>query len=204
MSWRDQFHSSFVAFMKILLPLIALGILSTLFLFSDNFDPGEAVPTAEIDLQQRAEDQGATNATFAGVTASGDKVLLVTEKSRPSADNPDVFLADDVLAEYLLSSGTAIDIRSLHGEMDQRNNSASLTGDVLVETTTGYTVSTDALSTQFDTLFAESLGPISGQAPAGDLTAGRMVLEHNDETGTPHLRFTDGVKLVYERHVQED
>ena len=194
MSWRDQFHSSFVAFMKILLPLIALGILSTLFLFSDNFDPGEAVPTATIDLQQRAEDQGATNATFAGVTASGDKVLLVTEKSRP----------DDVLAEYLLSSGTAIDIRSLHGEMDQRNNSASLTGDVLVKTTTGYTISTDALSTQFDTLYAETLGPISGQAPAGDLTAGRMVLEHNDETGTPHLRFTDGVKLVYERHVQEE
>ena len=89
MSWRDQFHSSFVAFMKILLPLIALGILSTLFLFSDNFDPGEAVPTAAIDLQQRAEDQGATNATFAGVTASGDKVLLVPEKSRPSADNQD-------------------------------------------------------------------------------------------------------------------
>ena len=204
MSWRDQFHSNFVAFMKILLPLIALGILSTLFLFSENFDPGEAIPITAIDLKQRAEDQGATNATFAGVTASGDTVLLVTEKSRPSAENPNVFLAEDVMAEYLLSSGTTIDIKSLRGEMDQKNNTASLTGDVLVKTTTGYTISTDALSTRFDTLFAETLGPISGQAPAGDLTAGRMVLEHNDETGTSHLRFTDGVKLIYDRNTQEE
>ncbi|MEO0751393.1 MAG: LPS export ABC transporter periplasmic protein LptC [Pseudomonadota bacterium] len=204
MSWRDQFHSQFVALMKIVLPLAALGMLSTLFLFSDGIDPGEAVPVTTIDLQQRAEDQGATNATFAGVTRSGDEVLLMTERSRPSAENPRVFMAEDVMAEYRLSSGTGIDITSRHGEMNQSNNSAALTGDVLVTTTTGYVITTDALNTQFDRLFAETPGPVAGQAPAGDITAGRMVLEHNDETGASHLRFTDGVKLVYEPEPQED
>ncbi|MEL6647496.1 MAG: LPS export ABC transporter periplasmic protein LptC [Pseudomonadota bacterium] len=204
MSWRDQFHSRFVALMKIVLPLAALGILSTLFLFSDGIDPGSTVPVTSIDLQQRAEDQGATNATFAGVTRSGDEVLILTERSRPSADNPRVFVAEDVMAEYRLSSGTGIDITSRHAEMNQSSNTAELSGDVLLKTTTGYTITTDALKTQFDTLFAETPGPITGQAPAGDLTAGRMVLEHNDETGTSHLRFTDGVKLVYQHQPQED
>lgn len=204
MSWRDQFHSRFVALMKIVLPLAALGILSTLFLFSGEFDPGETVPITTIDLQQRAEDQGATNATFAGVTRSGDEVLLLTERSRPSAENPRVFIAEDVLAEYRLTSGAQIDVTSRHGEMNQSSNTAALSGNVLMRTTTGYTITTDALNTQFDELFAESPGPVAGQAPAGDISAGRMVLEHNDETGTSHLRFTDGVKLVYEPELQED
>ena len=204
MGWRDQFHSRFVALMKIVLPLAALGILSTLFLFSDGIDPGETVPVTSIDLQQRAEDQGATNATFAGVTRSGDEVLILTERSRPSAEDPRVFVAEDVMAEYRLSSGTGIDITSRHAEMNQSRNTAELSGDVLVTTTTGYTITTDALNTQFDKLFAVTPGPVACQAPAGDITAGRMVLEHNDETGTSHLRFTDGVKLVYEREPQEE
>ncbi|MEO0774543.1 MAG: LPS export ABC transporter periplasmic protein LptC [Pseudomonadota bacterium] len=198
MSWRDQFHSHIVGLMKIILPMTALGLLSTMFLFSDGFDPAEAVPITTIDLQQRAEDQGATHATFAGVTQSGDEVLLLTEHTRPSTTNSSIFLAEDVAAEYRLSSGTGIDITSLRGEMNQTSNSAVLEGDVLVETSTGYVITTDALNTQFDTLFAESPGPVEGVGPAGDLSAGRMVLEHNDETGTAHLRFTDGVKLVYE------
>ncbi|MEO0369999.1 MAG: LPS export ABC transporter periplasmic protein LptC [Pseudomonadota bacterium] len=198
MSWRDQFHSRIVGLMKIVLPMAALGILSTMFLFSDGFDPAKAVPITTIDLQQRAEDQGATNATFAGVTQSGDEVILLTEHTRPSTTNSHVFLAEDVAAEYRLSSGTGIDITSRQGEMNQISNSATLEGDVLVETSTGYVITTDALNTQFDRLFAESPGPVEGVGPAGDLTAGRMILEHNDETGTAHLRFTDGVKLVYE------
>lgn len=204
MSWRDQFHSRLVALMKIALPMAALGILSTVFLVSDGFDPEQPVPITTIDLQQRATDQGARNATFAGVTQSGDEVLLLTEHSRQSASNPRIFLAEDVMAEYRLSSGTGIDITSLHGEMNQSNNSASLSGDVMVVTSTGYTITTQALNTEFDTLFAETPGPVTGQGPAGDITAGRMVLEHNAETGMPHLRFTDGVKLIYELEPQED
>lgn len=204
MSFRDRFHSQIVALMKILLPLTALGMLSTLFLFSEGFDPGEDLPLTTIDLQQRAQEQGATNATFTGVTQSGDQVLLLTERSRPSAENPRVFMAEDVTAEYRLSSGAEIDITSLRAKMNQTTNTAALSGDVLVKTTSGYTIRTDMLNTDFDRLRVETPGPVAGQAPAGDITAGRMVLEHNAETGTSHLLFTDGVKLVYEREPQEE
>jgi lipopolysaccharide export system protein LptC len=204
MGWRDEIHSSVVSLMKILLPLAALGILSTLFLLSDSFDPAESLPVASIDLQQRAEDQGATNATFAGVTRTGDEVLVLTERSKPLANDPSVFVAEDVSAEYRLASGAGIDITSSHAQMNQARNTASLTGDVLVKTSTGYTVRTDTLNTQFDDLYVESPGPVAGQAPAGDITAGRMVLDHNETTGSSHLLFTGGVKLIYEPEPQED
>ena len=88
MAWRDNLHSRFVAWMKILLPLAALGILSTLFMISDRFDPTNAVPVADIDLQERAQSLGATKATFAGVSADGHKISLRTERARPLGREP--------------------------------------------------------------------------------------------------------------------
>lgn len=204
MSWRDNIHSRLVSWMKIILPLAALGILSTLFLLSENFDPAETLPVAGIDLQQRAQDQGATNATFAGVTRSGEEVIVLTKQSRPSSDNSRIFLAEDVSARYSLNSGTAIDISSNHAEMNQQRNTAALSGDVRVVTTTGYRVNTQSLTARFDDLYAESPGPIDGQAPAGELTAGRMVLKNRPETGEPHLLFTNGVKLIYHPQSPEE
>lgn len=204
MSWRENLHSRVVAWMKIILPLAALGMLSTLFLISDTFDPSEPLPVVGIDLQQRAHDQGATNATFAGVTREGHEVVVQTEKARPAAGDPRRFLAEDVSVRFRLTSGTVVEITSLRGELDQHRNSATLSGDVTMVTTTGYTIATDELVARFDDLYAESPGHIQGAAPAGTLTAGRMVLRGGGESGTAHLLFTDGVKLIYEPQVSED
>jgi len=197
MAWRDNLHSRFVAWMKILLPLAALGILSTLFMISDRFDPTNAVPVADIDLQERAQSLGATKATFAGVSADGHKISLRTERARPSAENPRLILARDVTAQLLLSTGVEIDLASLAGEIDQSSNSAILTGDVRIKTSSGYVLTSERLLTAFDTLFAESPGPVAGQAPVGDLTAGRMVLSNRSDSDGPHLVFSNGVKLIY-------
>lgn len=204
MAARDNFHSRLVAFMKIALPLTALGMLSTLFLLSDRFDPEENLPLTSIDLQQRAEDQGATNATFAGVTRTGDEVMVLTKHAKPSLEDPRVFLADAVMAEYRLPSGAEIDITSNHAKMNQKQNTAALSGDVLMTTSLGYTITTDLINTRFDDLYAESPGPVEGTAPAGELSAGRMILKHNNETGTSQILFTGGVKLLYEPELHED
>ncbi len=204
MAARDNFHSRLVAFMKIALPLTALGMLSTLFLLSERFDPEENLPLTSIDLQQRAEDQGATNATFAGVTRTGDEVMVLTKHAKPSLEDPRVFLADAVMAEYRLPSGAEIDITSNHAKMSQKQNTAALSGDVLMTTSLGYTITTDLINTRFDDLYAESPGPVEGTAPAGELSAGRMILKHNNETGTSQILFTGGVKLLYEPELHED
>lgn len=197
MAWRDNLHSRFVAWMKILLPLAALGILSTLFMISDRFDPTNTVPVTNIDLRERAQSLGATKATFAGVSAEGHEISLQTERARPSAENPRLIMARDVTARLLLNSGVEIDLSSLAGELDQSDNSTTLTGDVVITTSSGYVLTSERLITNFDRLYAESPGPVDGQAPAGELTAGRMVLAERSDTDGPHLVFSKGVKLIY-------
>lgn len=204
MARRDNLHSRIVAWMKIILPLAALGILSTLFLVSNNFHPDESLPMVDIDLQQRAQDQGATNATFAGVTQTGHEVIVQTVRSRPSPEDTRLFLAEDVTAAFLLNSGTKVNITSDRGEMNQHRNTASLSGNVHIETTTGYVMTSERLAAQFDELYVESPGPVEGTAPAGDLTAGRMVLQNHAETGKAHLLFTNGVKLIYQPQNPEE
>lgn len=198
MTWRENLHSRVVAWMKIVLPLAALGILSTLFLVSNRFDPSRTLPVAGLDLQERAQSLGTTKATFAGVTSDGHEVILVTETARPAPEDPNLILAEDVSARILLKSATKIDILAREGAVNQHRNSADLRGDVRIATSTGYVLTTDHLIARFDALYAESPGPIAGTAPAGDLTAGRMILRNRPDTGDPHLVFSNGVKLVYQ------
>lgn len=204
MARRDNFHSRLVAWMKIILPLLALGLLSTLFLLSRKVDLNEAIPFSDIDLEQRAHDQGATNPTFAGVASGGEHVSFRAATVRPAPGEPNRLLAEDVRAELLLNGGAVVNIASQRGESDQASFSAVLDGDVRVTTTTGYDIRTDRLTAQFDTLHAESPGPVTGTGPPGDLVAGRMVLTAEEEPGTAHLLFTDGVKLIYTPPKPED
>lgn len=204
MATTDNFYSRLVAWMKIILPLTALGLLSTLFLISRHIDPTKSIPIAEIDLEQRAQDQGATNAAFAGVTGGGDEVMITAETARPSPDNPRLINAEDITATMQLVSGTVVTVTSDRGNMDQSDLDASLIGNVNIDTTTGYKVTTERLDARLDVLHAETPGPVSGVGPPGDLTAGRMVLTGDEETGQAHLVFTDGVKLVYTPQPSED
>ena len=48
MAARDNVHSRVVFWLKIILPLLALAILSTLFLFSRRIDTDQALPYAEV------------------------------------------------------------------------------------------------------------------------------------------------------------
>ena len=193
----DNFHSRLVAWMKIILPLVALGLLSTLFLISRNVDPTKNIPVTNIDLEQRADDLGATNPSFAGVTDRGHQVSVLADQAKPDAGDPEHLMARTVVAQLRLTSGTVIDITSERAEMNQGTLTANLEGDVHVVTTDGYDLTTERLNTRLDSLFAETPGPVQGAAPVGTIEAGRMLLQTNEDTGAAHLLFTDGVKLLY-------
>ena len=106
-------------------------------------------------------------------------------------------MATDVTARLNLTSGTIVDIRSDNADMHQSKMTATLDGNVHINTTTGYVMTTDTLWTRMDELYAETPGQVEGTGPPGDLTAGKMLLTTNPETGQAELLFTGGVKLIY-------
>ncbi|MFX0546068.1 LPS export ABC transporter periplasmic protein LptC [Roseovarius sp. S1116L3] len=193
----DNFHTRLVNWAKIILPLVALGLLSTVFLLSQKADIGDTIPYADVDLVRRAQDQGATNPSFAGMAVGGEEISFRAATVRPDPEDRDRVLAENAAASLRLNGGGVVDIAALRGEANQSLMTARLEGEVHVTTTTGYDIQTEAIDTRLDTLFAETPGPVSGTGPPGALNAGRMILTSDPVTGAAHLQFTDGVKLIY-------
>lgn len=177
---------------------MALGLLSTLFLISQRIDPSAPVPTALIDLEQRAHDLGVTRPSFAGITGRGDEIVLQADAARPERDAPERLLAERITGEIGLVDGAALRLRADTARLDQRRMIATLEGTVRIAITTGYEIDTDRLDTRIDALHAESPGPVTATGPLGDLEAGRMVLHEAAESGDAELLFSGGVKLIYQ------
>lgn len=198
----DNTYSQIVAGMKVLLPLAALGLLSTLFLISKTVDPSGSVPVAPIDLEQRAQDLGVTRPSFAGVSARGDEITLRADAARPERDMPQRFVAERITAEIGLADGAGLSLRATTAMLDQTTLTATLEGRVHITTTTGYEIDTDRLDMQLDALLAETPGQVTASGPVGDLTAGRMLLHEADESGDAELLFSGGVKLIYRPKIE--
>jgi lipopolysaccharide export system protein LptC len=76
--------SRLVALLKVLLPLTALAILSTLFLISNRINPDDALPYAEVDVEARLKEPRITAPTYAGTTSDGAALEVTAAEARPS------------------------------------------------------------------------------------------------------------------------
>ena len=128
MARRTNLRSKLVAWMKILLPLAALGLLSTLFLLSRTIDPTKSIAVSQIDIEKRAQEQGASNPTFAGVTDSGDQVVVRAQSAVPNKEDMSLMHASDVDATLALKSGAVIDITAQGADVDSDAFKAQLNG----------------------------------------------------------------------------
>ena len=95
----DNTYSRLVAWLKILFPLIALAILSTLFLVARTVDPAQDLPYADVDVAELAREQRIGQPNYSGVTADGAAISLSARSALPDADNPRRITGTDVNAD---------------------------------------------------------------------------------------------------------
>jgi lipopolysaccharide export system protein LptC len=190
-------HTRVVGWLKVALPLLALGILSTLFLLSDQINPDDALPYAEVDVETLARDPRMTAPSYAGTTADGAAVTLTADEARPEgADNP--ASAKGLQLELATPDGAITHATAARAVVDPATNQALLSGGVTVTTSTGYRMVTEALTAQLDRSGLQSQGEVTATGPAGDLRADRMTLSQDNRTpGTYLLVFNGGVRLIY-------
>ena len=82
---RVDRHTRLVGWLKVILPLTALAILSTLFLVARRVDPEAALPYAEVDVEDLAREPRMTAPTYAGTTEDG--AALTLSASDPGDDD---------------------------------------------------------------------------------------------------------------------
>ncbi len=200
MARAEGTYSRVVAWMKILLPLVALGLLSTIFLFSKKSDPTEDLPIRTRAILEEKESEQASNATYSATMDDGALLTLRAAMTRPDPDAADGLVASDFAAQMDMTDGSRINLSSPDAALDNEASTATLRGGVRIISSTGYTIETDTLKAATNRIAAESEGPVTATAPEGTLTAGRMVITDLAESGGDdvQLLFTDGVKMIYE------
>lgn len=193
----DNSYSRFVALAKIALPLIALGILSTLFLLARTYDPERAIPYADVDVDRLIREERLSSPTFSSVTSDGAALTMSAEVVQPDRSSEDRVLASGVKARLDLPDGEIAAMNAPRAAVDNAAGQMALSGGVYMETSSGYRLGTQELVALLDRTDIRSAGEVSGDAPAGRLTAGSMRLTE-DEAGGYLLVFNDGVRLVYQ------
>lgn len=194
---RADAHTRVVGWLKVALPLIALALLSTLFLLADRIDPEDALPYAEIDVEGLAREPRMTAPTYAGTTDDGAALTLTADEARPAAEGA-AAEAQGLQLDLLTPDGASTNLRAATAVMDDTTREIVLSGGVTVVTSTGYRLETAELAAKLDRSGLESRAPVTATGPAGDISAARVTLRQDNLTpGTYLLVFNGGVRLVY-------
>lgn len=181
MARRIGILSRTVAWARVVVPALALILLSTLFLITSgsrdpvpDMSPGDALDINREQIEAAARD---------------------IVKNRDSGDRA---LVAGISLDLESASGMRIRLAAEEGDILVGEDRAEFRKNVLVSTSTGYTLRADGLSADLSTQRIESTGPVTGEGPAGKLEAGRMVLERGATKDAPHvLVFKEGVRLIY-------
>ncbi|MFE3836612.1 LPS export ABC transporter periplasmic protein LptC [Pseudogemmobacter sonorensis] len=193
-------HSRIVGWLKVVLPLAALALLSTLFLLADRIDPSAAIPYAEVDVEALARDPRMTAPTYAGTTEDGTAITLTAEAARP-ATAEETAEAEGVTALLSMPDGGESRIAAGAARLDNAARELELSEGVVVETSTGYRIETAALTVTLDRSGLTAPGDVIAIGPAGRIEATGMVLQQQEGAGTGGeylLVFSGRVKLLYQ------
>lgn len=188
----DNLYSQFVGLLKVSLPLAALALMSTVFLFARAPTQDTAIPYAEIE--EIAREPRLSGAQVSGVADDGSVIELTAQTARP---NGDVLLVETMSVSIDAVDGIHIDIRAGQGEINNATRIARLTGMARIQTSNGYEMETAGLTANLTTGRIISDGALEVQAPYGSLTAGQMTIETPEGGDGQVMLFQNGVRLVY-------
>ena len=192
MTRDDNLYSQFVGFLKITLPLAALALMSTVFLFARAPTQETTIPYAEIE--EIAREPRLSGAQISGVADDGSVIEINAGTARPSGD---LMLIENLSATIDSVNGIHIDIRAAEGEIDTSSRIARLSGLARIETSNGYEMETAGVTAHLTTGKIISDGAIEVQAPFGSLTAGQMIIETPEGNDGQVMLFQNGVRLIY-------
>lgn len=195
-------YTRFVTLAKIVLPLIAVALLSSLFLLARAPETTTAIPYSDSELAEIIRGERLQTPEYRGVLDTGAAVALDAASARPDPDHPGRTLAQTIRLAITETLGPDITITAGEGFVDT-DRAVAENGVTLVHSD-GFTLDTWGGWAALDGRRAETDGRVRLTADHIDLTAGRLRFSQSAAGTDQLLVFTDGVKLVYDPSTQKE
>lgn len=189
-------YSTLVAWAKVLLPLTALALLSTLFLLSRSPNPQDALQFNDVDIAVLGTERRLTAPRFAGLLGDGRAVTMTADTAVQMMNDPNMLQLEQVESDVALADGGNLTLRADRGALDSAAQRVDLTGGVLAQTTSGYELLSEQVQVAMTGQQVISPGAVTLRGPGILLAAGAMQLTGPE--GQALVEFTGGVRLLYE------
>lgn len=189
-------YSTLVAWAKVLLPLTALALLSTLFLLSRSPNPQDALQFNDVDIALLGTERRLTAPRFAGLLGDGRAVTMTADTAVQMMNDPDMLQLERVQTDVALADGGNLTLRADRGALDSAAQRVDLAGGVFAQTTDGYELLSEQVQVAMTGQQVISPGAVTLRGPGILLAAGAMQLTGPE--GQALVEFTGGVRLLYE------
>lgn len=194
----ENTYSRLVRWLQVLLPILALGVLSTLFLVPRTIQPAQELRYSQVDVDAMAREQRISQPNFHGMTEDGAAVSIKAETAMPDPNDPAHVTGQGIQAQIALRSGDLIDIAAQTMDVNPAIGRAALVGDVRITSKSGYRIATQALQVSLSETRLSSDQETRITGALGEITAGGFELsEHSSVRDRFVLLFKDGVRVLY-------
>ncbi len=197
-------YSRLVSWLKVLLPLMALGILSVVFLIARGVDPAQELRYADVDITELADLQMIRNPRYFGVTSNGAAIRLSAESAlpdmaRPGSATPERIRGHEARAEIDIPDGDRINVLAGGLDLDVSENLATFSGGVRIESSSGFVLLAEAVRLALDAAQMSSDIPMTFSAPIGRIAADSFQMkEKGGDTSDFVLVFRGGVTMLFD------
>ena len=191
----DDSYSFFITWIKTLLPIAALGMLSTIFLFSGKVDVTQSLPYAELNVEDIIREQRITKPYFTGISESGIEFALSAAYATPNASQPSILDVSELRVEFKTPQGNTAEITAGLGVMNTGTKSAKISQGVRLASKLNFWITTETLDIDFNDSYASTNGPFKGVFYLGSIESGNMVLKMI--AGDQQILFTNRVRMLY-------
>lgn len=181
-----------VRWLRVLLPLLALAMLSVLFLFSRGDDGESRIPYAEVDARSMARDPRLVAPEYAGVTDDGAQLTLRASEAAPGGEGG---TARNVRLDWQRPDGLRADLTAPRAGL--AGGEIRLDGGVRITTSSGWVVDAARVDAATDRSRIAAGDGVAATAPFGALSARRMELAPAPGADASILNFSGDVRLIY-------
>ena len=175
-------RSGIVRFLKVALPLAALGLVAALFLASRS-DLGGGISVSSIDFDV-TEGLRLSEPRFTGATRDGNPFVVSADWALPDGPDPELVGLGPVRGEIAMDADRRVVIVADGGEIRPKLSTMQLKGNVRVETSDGYRLTAPRADVDMKAQTLAADGPVAVSGPAGEIDAGSMRAARRDEGHT--------------------
>jgi len=191
----DDGYSALVAWLKTLLPIVALGLLSTIFLFSGRVDVTQSLPYTEHNIAEIVREQRITRPYFTGIASNGTEIALSAAYASPQIENAHILEITDLSVVLRSTSDRMVQVTAGRGALDSATQTAQISTNVHIAALPDFWVTTQALDMNLNQGVVSAKGGFQGVTPLGAITAGEMHLQMTADD--QQIVFLNDVRLVY-------